>query len=94
MPTLNLSGGGSGDKPGPKDNDGEDVTRLTAGVQRKINIGNFESIDVYCSASLSIDDINNLDDAKRQELLDGMEVLISVCAEKTREKYDLIKSQN
>lgn len=39
---------------------------LVCGVSRKINIGNFENIDVYCSLTLPVDitDIADIDDLK------------------------------
>lgn len=68
------------------------VAKVTCGVQRKVNIGNFESIDVYCAASIpvEIEDLSDLEEIE-SKINDAMENLIYLTSKKTAEKYTLIK---
>lgn len=91
MPTIN-------ETPADKDRSvssfdtGRESPRVTCGVQRKINIGNFESIDVYCSASIPVE-IVNLGDKEEVEskLIQAMEDMIAITSKETADKYNLIK---
>ena len=94
MPTLN---------EGPSDKDKNlsnlitslegNMPKVFCGVQRKINIGNFESIDVYCAASIPVE-INNLTDLNEvhDKLTAAMEEMIAITSKETAEKYNLIKN--
>lgn len=62
------------------------------GVNRKINIGNFENIDVYAGITLPLGDVS-LDD--KQALQDAIEAAaaygFSLVSKETGERYSLIK---
>lgn len=68
------------------------VPKVICGVQRKINIGQFESIDVYCAASIPVmvDDITDLEELETK-LTAAMEHLIYITSKETADKYNLIK---
>ena len=70
------------------------MPRVHCGVQRKINIGNFESIDVYCAASIpvEIEDLSNMEEV-HAKLTAAMEEMIAVTSKETADKYNLIKGQ-
>lgn len=71
------------------------IASVTCGVQRKINIGNFESVDVYCSASIPVEIIDPKDKEEIEEkLLDAMEQLIHITSKETAEKYAIVKGMN
>ena len=62
------------------------------GVNRKINIGNFENIDVYAGVTIPLVDVNPLDrealtEAVRQAAVDGF----SMVSRETGERYTIIK---
>lgn len=94
MPTINES-------PSNKDrtimnlvNEHSKAT-VTCGVQRKVNIGDFESIDVYCAATIPVG-LENPQDLKELEekLTEAMENLIHITSKETAEKYQIIKNQS
>lgn len=68
--------------------------KVFCGVQRKVNIGNFESIDVYCAASVPVE-IEDPQDKEElhSKLIEAMEDMISITSKVTAEKYEIIKSQ-
>ncbi len=65
---------------------------VVCGVQRKINIGDFETVDVYCSVALpvQIDDLDNQEELETK-LLSTMEKIIEITSKETGEKYGLIR---
>lgn len=66
---------------------------VIAGVQRKINIGNFENIDVYCAASLPIDISHCTSDEQIAEVIErNLDDLIHITSKKTGEKYLQVKN--
>ena len=91
MPTIN-------ETPIDKDgklidmNDDSKTAKVTCGVQRKVNIGNFESIDVYCAASVPVelDDPTDVTELETK-LIQAMENLISITSKETADKYKVIK---
>ena len=66
---------------------------VVCGVQRKINIGDFETIDVYCSAALPVpvNDVQDFDELEAK-LIPAMEKLLYLTSKETGEKYSLIKN--
>jgi len=68
---------------------------VTCGVQRKVNIGDFESIDVYCAATIPVELDDPKDKAELEEKLTAaMEDLIYIASKETAEKYQVIKNQS
>ena len=66
---------------------------VIAGVQRKINIGNFENIDVYCAASMPVDIAHCTSEEEIAALIDSkMDDLIHIASKKTGEKYMQVKN--
>jgi hypothetical protein len=62
------------------------------GVNRKINIGNFENIDVYAGVTIPLGDVNPSDrealaEAVKQAAMDGF----SMVSRETGERYTIIK---
>lgn len=62
------------------------------GVNRKINIGNFENIDVYAGITIPLVNVNPADkeelaEAVRQAAIEGF----SIVSRETGERYTLIK---
>lgn len=61
------------------------------GVNRKINIGNFENIDVYAAVSLplnaSYDDVEDL----KQAVIDAAEIGFAMTSQETGNRYTAIK---
>jgi hypothetical protein len=62
------------------------------GVNRKINIGNFENIDVYAGVTIPLADVNPSDrealaEAVKQAAMDGF----SMVSRETGERYTIIK---
>lgn len=70
---------------------------MVASVNRKINTGNFESVDVHCSITLPIDALPqemSWDDF-RQAVADAAKLGFDLCSQETGERYELVKkSQN
>ena len=65
---------------------------VIAGVQRKINIGNFENIDVYAAVAMPVDvDVTIDTDALNAVLSEKLDNLIMITSAKTGEKYNLVK---
>ena len=62
------------------------------GVNRKINIGNFENIDVYAGITLPLHDVS-LDDKEtlQNAIQDAAAYAFSLMAKETGERYLLIK---
>lgn len=68
---------------------------VIAGVQRKINIGNFENIDVYCAVALPIDISHCVSDEDIAETVDKhLDHILHIASKKTSEKYNLVKNSN
>lgn len=66
---------------------------LIAGVNRKVNIGNFENVDVYCGISLpmvgaSLDDLETL----QKMCEDTAELGFGIVSEATGSRYTQIKT--
>lgn len=65
---------------------------VITGVQRKINIGNFETIDVYCAVSLPQDDIDPADRAAIEEMVkNAAEIGFAVTSKEVSDRYQFIK---
>lgn len=66
---------------------------VVAGVNRKINIGNYEGIDVYCGVTFPVDKIKDQD--YMSELIADTKTAIaeafSVVSTETFERYQLVK---
>lgn len=66
---------------------------VIAGVNRKINIGNYEGIDVYCGVTFPVDKIN--DEPYMEKLISDTKTAIaeafSVVSTETFERYQLVK---
>jgi hypothetical protein len=62
------------------------------GVNRKINIGNFENVDVYAGITIPLDGINPLDrEAFSEAVKDAAAYGFSLVSKETGERYTLIK---
>jgi hypothetical protein len=62
------------------------------GVNRKINIGNFENIDVYAGITLPLGDVSLEDKEELQQAIhDAAAYAFSLMAKETGERYMLIK---
>ena len=62
------------------------------GVNRKINIGNFENIDVYAGVTLPLGDVSLEDKEKLQEAVEQAAAYgFSLVSKETGERYLLIK---
>jgi hypothetical protein len=62
------------------------------GVNRKINIGNFENIDVYAGITIPLTDVDPLDkDALAQAVKTAAAEGFSIVSRETGERYTMIK---
>ena len=62
------------------------------GVNRKINIGNFENIDVYAGITLPLNDVSLEDKDKLTEIIEAAASYgFSIVSKETGERYQLIK---
>jgi hypothetical protein len=62
------------------------------GVNRKINIGNFENIDVYAGITIPLTDIDPLDrDALAEAVKSAAADGFSIVSRETGERYSMIK---
>ena len=62
------------------------------GVNRKINIGNFENVDVYAGITIPLDGIDPLDrEALSEAVKDAAAYGFSLVSKETGERYTLIK---
>ena len=62
------------------------------GVNRKINIGNFENVDVYAGITIPLDGIDPLDrEAFSEAVKDAAAYGFSLVSKETGERYTLIK---
>ena len=65
---------------------------VIAGVQRKINIGNFENIDVYAAVAMPVDVDLEMDvDSINAVLAQKLDEMIMITSAKTGEKYNVVK---
>ena len=65
---------------------------LVCGVNRKINIGNFENIDVYAGISLPLSDVSLEDKEALQAAIEGAAAYgFSIVSKETGDRYVLIK---
>jgi hypothetical protein len=64
---------------------------VIAGVQRKANIGNFETIDIYCAAAFPIDATNLNQEELMEKMSAKIEELFHLTSKETGERYTLIK---
>lgn len=63
---------------------------VVCGVNRKVNIGNYENIDVYVGVSLPISSIGESDDI-REAVKEAARVGIEMASEETFSRYEAIK---
>lgn len=64
---------------------------FVCGVNRKINTGNYENIDLYAGITLPVDaDPSDIEDMK-QAVMDAAEVGFALTSEETGKRYQLIK---
>ena len=62
------------------------------GVNRKINIGNFENVDVYAGITIPLDGVDPLDrEAFSEAVKDAAAYGFSLVSKETGERYTLIK---
>lgn len=62
------------------------------GVNRKINIGNFENVDVYAGITIPLDDVSISDKAALSEAVKNAAAYgFSLVSKETGERYTLIK---
>lgn len=65
---------------------------VITGVQRKINIGNYETIDVYCAVSLPQDEIDPADrEAIEKMVKDAAEIGFAAASKEVSDRYQFIK---
>ena len=68
------------------------VPVLICGVNRKINIGNFENIDIYAGITLPLNDVSLLDkEALTQAIESAAAYGFSIVSKETGDRYSLIK---
>lgn len=69
----------------------KDQGSLTCGVSRKINIGNFENIDVYCSVTLPVDLVRVEDMTQLKETIEVVAAEgFNMTSKETTSRYELI----
>lgn len=62
------------------------------GVNRKINIGNFENVDVYAGITIPLENVNPLDrEAFSEAVKNAAAYGFSLVSKETGERYTLIK---
>lgn len=68
---------------------------IVASVNRKANVGNFESIDVHCSITMPVDGLpQEMDlDSFKQVVADAAKLGFDIAAEETGQRYTSIKEQ-
>lgn len=65
---------------------------LICGVNRKINIGNFENIDIYAGITIPLNDINPSDrEAMAEAVKEAAAYGFGLVSKETGERYMLIK---
>lgn len=65
---------------------------VTTGVNRKVNIGNFETVDVYTAVTLPVPEVSIADlESLKQAVREGTELGFAMASRETGERYDLIK---
>lgn len=67
---------------------------LVCGVNRKVNVGNYETVDVYCSITLPIPNINGLMSAEELKPIieDAAMTGFSLVSREVNDRYNLIKN--
>jgi len=66
---------------------------MIIGVQRKINTGNFENVDIYAGLTIPINGDPRQDmDAFKQAVVDAAELGFSLVSKETADRYALIKN--
>lgn len=71
----------------------KDTGSLTCAVNRKINIGNFENIDVLCSVTLPIDLVNAEDMDHLKSIIESVaQEGFNMTSKETTERYELISN--
>ena len=69
------------------------VASLVCGVNRKINLGNYETMDIYCSLTLPIPNIHGL--MSEEELApivdDAAATIFALVSHEVNDRYTLIK---
>ena len=61
------------------------------GVNRKVNIGNYENVDVYCGVSVPLSQVN--DPSLSDKISEAVTYGFSVASKETFERYMAIKKQ-
>lgn len=65
---------------------------VITGVQRKINIGNYETIDVYCAVSMPQGDIDPTDkEALEKMVREAAEIGFAATSKEVSDRYAFIK---
>lgn len=65
---------------------------VICGVQRKINIGNYENIDIYCGLALPVDVEADMDTEAVMTAIEGtIRKAFHVTSSETMERYQYIK---
>lgn len=65
---------------------------VVTGVQRKINIGNYETIDIYCAVSMPQEAVDTQDkEAFAKIVKEAAEVGFYITSQEVSSRYDLIK---
>lgn len=65
---------------------------VITGVQRKISIGNYETIDVYCAVSLPQDSIDPTDrEAIEKMIREAAEIGFALTSKEVSDRYQFIK---
>ena len=68
------------------------VPVLICGVNRKVNIGNFENVDIYAGITLPLNDVSLLDkETLTQAIEQAAAYGFSVVSKETGDRYSLIK---
>jgi hypothetical protein len=66
---------------------------VVCGVNRKVNLGQYETVDIYCGVSLPLEDFDMSDKEDLKEKLSDLAAeAFYFTSRETGERYDLIKN--
>lgn len=67
---------------------------VICGVNRKINVGNFEALDVYAGVTIPLKDVDATDfEALREAVKEAAAAGFQIASQETYERYQLVKGE-